>query len=97
MVSFQEARQLINHGFITVNDICVTSVNKRINKGDIVKVKSLYISKEMFFSVISSRSLPNYLEIDLKSSSIIFLWDTNFKNTYYPIRMKYSNITRYYK
>jgi small subunit ribosomal protein S4 len=97
VVSFQEARQLINHGFITVNDICVTSVNKRINKGDIVKVKSLNISKEMFFSVISSRSLPNYLEIDLKSSSIIFLWDTNFKNTYYPIRMKYSNITRYYK
>jgi hypothetical protein len=41
--------------------------------------------------------VPNYLELDLKNFTIVFLWDSNFKNTYYPIKMNYSNITRYYK
>ena len=97
VVSFQEARQLISHRFITVNNVCVTSPNKRINKGDIVKISDYYISKKIFLDILISRSVPNYLEVDLKSSCIVFLWDTNFKNAYYPVRMKYSNITRYYR
>ena len=97
VVSFQEARQLINHRFVTVNNVCVTSVNKRINKGDVVKISDYSISKKIFLNILISRSLPNYLEVDLKNSSIVFLWDTNFKNAFYPVRMKYSNITRYYK
>jgi small subunit ribosomal protein S4 len=97
VVSFQEARQLINHRCITVNDVCVTSGNKRINKGDIIKINNYSISKKVFSDMLNSRSIPNYLELDLKNFTIIFLWDTNFKNTYYPIKMKYSNITRYYR
>ena len=97
VVSFQEARQLINHRFVTVNNVCITSVNKRINKGDVVKIRNYYISKKIFLDTLTSRSIPNYLELDLKNFAIIFLWDTNFKNTYYPLKMKYSNITRYYR
>jgi len=97
VVSFQEARQLINHRFITVNNICITSANKRINKGDIIKINNYCISKKVFLDVLTTRSVPNYLELDLKNFTIVFLWDSNFKNTYYPIKMNYSNITRYYK
>jgi small subunit ribosomal protein S4 len=97
VVSFQEARQLINHRFITVNNICITSANKRINKGDIIKINNYCISKKVFLGVLTTRSVPNYLELDLKNFTIVFLWDSNFKNTYYPIKMNYSNITRYYK
>jgi len=97
VVSFQEARQLINHRFITVNNICITSANKRINKGDIIKINNYCISKKVFLDVLITRSVPNYLELDLKNFTIVFLWDSNFKNTYYPIKMNYSNITRYYK
>lgn len=96
-VSFHEARQLINHRFITVNNICTTSVNKKLNKGDIIRVQNCSISKKTFLSALTTRSIPNYLELDLKNFTIIFLWDTNFKNTYYPIKTRYSSITRYYK
>jgi small subunit ribosomal protein S4 len=97
VVSFQEARQLINHRFVTVNNVCITSVNKKINKGDIIKIENCSISKKIFLDTLISRSIPNYLELDLKNLVIVFLWDTNFRNTYYPLKMKYSNITRYYR
>ena len=97
VVSFQEARQLINHRFVTVNNVCITSVNKKINKGDIIKIENYSISKKIFLDTLISRSIPNYLELDLKNLVIVFLWDTNFRNTYYPLKMKYSNITRYYR
>ncbi len=96
-MSFQEARQLINHRCVTVNNICVTSGNKRINKGDVIKINNYPIPKKVFLDMLSTRSIPNYLELDLKNFTIVFLWDTNFKNTYYPIKMKYSNIIRYYR
>ena len=97
VVSFHKARQLINHRFVTVNNVCTTCVNKKINKGDIVKIENYSIPKKIFLNTLVSRSIPNYLELDLKNLVIVFLWDTNFKNTYYPVRMKYSSITRYYR
>jgi small subunit ribosomal protein S4 len=97
VVSFQEARQLINHRYVTVNDVYVTSGNKKINKGDIIRINSYSMPKKIFSDTLSARSIPNYLELDLKNFTIVFLWDTNFKNTYYPIKTKYSNIIRYYR
>ncbi len=97
VVSFQEARQLINHRFVTVNNVCITSPNKRINKGDVIKIINYSISKNKFLDILTSRSIPNYIELDLKNFGIVFLWDTNFRNTYYPVKTKYSNITRYYE
>jgi small subunit ribosomal protein S4 len=97
VVSFQQARQLINHSFVSVNGVCITSTNKKINKGDVIKINNCCVSKNTFLNILTTRSIPNYLELDLKNFSIVFLWDTNFKNTYYPLRMNYSNITRYYK
>jgi small subunit ribosomal protein S4 len=97
VVSFQEARQLINHRFVTVNNVCITSPNKRINKGDVIKIINYSIPKNKFLDILTSRSIPNYIELDLKNFGIVFLWDTNFRNTYYPVKTKYSNITRYYE
>ena len=97
VVSFQEARQLISHRFVTVNGIYTISPNKKINKGDIIIIKNYSISKTTFLNLITSRSIPNYLELDFKNFTIAFLWDTNFMNCYYPINTNYSNITRYYK
>jgi small subunit ribosomal protein S4 len=96
--SFQEARQLINHKFITVNGLCIRMPDKKLNKGDIIKLNILQtIDKESFNKRLLARSIPNYLELDLSNSTIVFLWDVNLKNVYYPINVKYSNISRYYK
>ena len=72
--------------------------DKKLNKGDIIKLNILQtIDKESFNKRLLARSIPNYLELDLSNSTIVFLWDVNLKNVYYPINVKYSNISRYYK
>ena len=72
-------------------------IEKHENSKLKVKIENYSISKKIFLDTLISRSIPNYLELDLKNLVIVFLWDTNFKNTYYPLKMKYSNITRYYR
>jgi len=95
--SFQEARQLINHGFVSVNGLIITAPNRKINKGDVIKIKTNSFNKDLFLRNVLSRSIPNYLELDLNNLTVILLWDVNFKNTYYPVKEKYVDISRYYK
>jgi len=95
--SFQEARQIISHGFVFVNNLRTTIPNKKINKGDIIRIRFKYFQKNTFSKTLSSRFIPNYLELDLNNFTIILLWDTNFENTYYPIKEKYTDISRYYR
>ena len=37
------------------------------------------------------------IEIDYKTLTIVFLWDPNYRNTYYPIKSNYAVIQRFYK
>lgn len=97
VISFQRARQLINHRFVTVNGVHITSPNKKINKGDIVSINNYSVPKEIFLNILTSRSIPNYVELDLTNFTAVFLWDTNFKNAYYPMKARYSNIARFYR
>jgi small subunit ribosomal protein S4 len=102
VTSFHEARLYINHRFILVNDLCISTPNKILTKGDIIKL-NICESKLSIFDIFSfqkrliSRGLPCYLELDLHNLSVIFLWDVNFKNAYFPVNLIYQNITRYYK
>jgi len=95
--SFQEARQLINHGFVYINGFPASYPDKKVNKSDIVTIKFKFFDKDIFLKTLLSRSIPNHLELDLTNFSIVLLWDSNFKNTYYPIKEKYTDISRYYK
>lgn len=97
VTSFQEARQLINHRFVTVNGNYITSPGKRLSKGDVIRINLKFLNKEVFLKTLLSRSIPNFLELDINNLTIILLWDVNFKNTYYPIKEEYSDISRYYR
>ena len=96
VTSFHEARQLINHRFVTVNNFYVTNPNKKIKKGDVVKLNIKLLNKDIFSNVLTCRSIPSYLELDFSNFTIVLLWDINFDNVYYPIKTKYSDISRYY-
>jgi small subunit ribosomal protein S4 len=96
VTSFHEARQLINHRFVTVNNFYVTNSNKKIKKGDVVKLNIKVPNKDIFSNVLICRSIPSYLELDFSNFTIVLLWDINFDNVYYPIKTKYSDISRYY-
>jgi small subunit ribosomal protein S4 len=96
VTSFHEARQLINHRFVTVNNSYVTNPKKKIKKGDIVKLNIKVLNKDIFSNILTCRSIPSYLELDFSNFTIVLLWDINFNNSYYPIKTKYSDISRYY-
>jgi ribosomal protein S4 len=99
VTSFQQARQVISHGHVYVNEKPSKLPSKKINKGDIITIatNNNFFSKTDFRSILNSRSIPNYLELDLINFRIIFLWDGNSKSIYYPIKLNYSNVTRFYK
>jgi len=95
--SFHEARQLINHGFVIVNGDKVTTCGRKLKQGDIIKLNIKFLNKDLFYSIVSSRSIPSYIELDIARYSFVFLWDTNLSNVYYPVKVNYFNISRFYK
>lgn len=97
VISFQEARQFINHGFVTVNSLKVTFCAKNITKGDIIKLNKRYLNKNNFSNSLYSRFFPGYLELDIVNFSIIFLWTVHLKNVYYPLKIKYFHLLRFFK
>jgi len=97
VVSFQQARQLINHGKITVNEVKILSSSTKVKKGDIIRLSKTLIRICTFYNVLYSRSISNYLELDWFNFSIIFLWDVDYMNSYYPINVNYFDILRFYR
>jgi len=97
VVSFQQARQLINHGKITINEVKILSSSRKVKKGDIIRLSKTLIRTCTFYNVLYSRSISNYLELDWFNFSIIFLWDVDYMNSYYPINVNYFDILRFYR
>jgi small subunit ribosomal protein S4 len=95
--SFFEARQLINHGFVYINNKQVVLPHIKLYQQDFVYLKKIINSLDLFRFFILVKSMPNYLEMNFVCFTIIFLWDTNIANVYYPLNLKYSLINRFYK
>jgi small subunit ribosomal protein S4 len=71
--SFHEARQLINHKYITVNNSLVNNPSRKLKKGDIIKLNLKKFDELNFLKLLSSRSIPNYIELDLNTLTIILM------------------------
>lgn len=103
--SMFESRQLISHGNVKVNGKVVRNPGSNLIQLDIIEIDVNLFQNESRIQNISndlrknfsSRSLPSYLEVDYKTLTIVFLWDPNYKSTYYPINANYSIIQRFYK
>jgi ribosomal protein S4 len=100
-----KSRQLISHGSVSVNGKVVRNPGTNLTQLDIIEIDAnLFKNESKIQSVLndvkknfSSRFLPSYLEVDYKTLTIIFLWDPNYKSTYYPIKANYSIIQRFYR
>lgn len=103
--SMFESRQLISHGNVKVNGKVVRNPGSNLIQLDIIEIDVNLFQNESRIQNISndlrknfsSRSLPSYLEVDYKTLTIVFLWDPNYKSTYYPINANYSIIQRFYR
>lgn len=103
--SMFESRQLISHGNVRVNGKVVCNPGSNLTQLDIIEIDVNIFKNEFKIQNISndlrknfsSRSLPSHLEVDYKTLTIVFLWDPNYKSTYYPINVNYSIIQRFYR
>lgn len=61
-----QARQIVNHGLITVNGECVNIPSYLIKKGDVIAVKENKKDKKIFEELKAANSigLPKWLEFD---------------------------------
>jgi small subunit ribosomal protein S4 len=94
--SLYKARQVINHKGVLVNGKNVDNPSTRLSQLDIVELKKSFMVQS-FEDNFNSRFLPPHLEIDYKTLSIVFLWDPNYKNTYYSIKANYGIVHRFYR
>ena len=103
--SLHQARQMINHGVVLVNGKRVRNAGTKLCKLDIIELKKELIIKniqtnetlEVVKSNFNSRFFPSHLEIDYKSSIVIFLWEPNYENVYYSVKADYEIIKRFYR
>jgi small subunit ribosomal protein S4 len=103
--SIYQARQIINHGSVTVNGQVVRNPSTRLSQLDVVELKPEAVTKEIILKRVidsiknnfNSRFLPYHLEVDYNILSIVFLWDPSYKQTYYPIKTDYESIQRFYR
>jgi len=66
-LSRSQARQMITHGHIRVNDRKVTIPSYLVKEGDIVRLKEKSVQNENFKAVVEAnrtRSLPGWIEVD---------------------------------
>lgn len=94
--SFHKARQLINHGFVNVNSKVVYKPSFLLSFGDFVTLNSFLVQKMLFSSLLKAKGIPNFLEICYSYQAIFFLWPNNLKYSYFPIKLTYSLLSRYY-
>jgi len=100
--SLYQARQIIAHGHVTVNQNVIYSLNKKINQFDLIKLKLAKnkVLKDIFIKFkdkIQEKTIPSHLEICFKNLTICFLWPPSFFELYYPIKNDFAMITRYYR
>lgn len=100
--SLYQAKQVISHGHVTINDEKIYNLNKKVHQFDLIafKVGENQILKQIFNkfeSKVCEKITPTHLEVSFKSFTICFLWPPSFFELYYPIKNDFSTVTRYYR
>jgi small subunit ribosomal protein S4 len=93
--SLYKARQVINHGAVLVNGKQLKNPGTKLHNSDFIECNNNRI--DSITNIFISRFVPSHLEIDYKTSCIIFLWCPNHKSVHYHIKSDYKLIQRFYK
>ena len=92
------ARQLINHGHVTVNGKRVNVASYRVREGDQVEIRQK--SKEhpvvLEASQTLERDVPDYMEIDFENLKGTFVRIPVLADVPYPVQMEPNLVIEYY-
>lgn len=99
--SIRNARQLILHRHIQVNNLIITNPSYVLKEGDIITINTKI--QPFIYKNITQAHLwplpPKYLQINYKTFEIIFTNNIEFQNisTLYPFWPEIFSLTRYYR
>jgi small subunit ribosomal protein S4 len=92
------ARQLVNHGHITVNGKRVNIPSYLVRDGDQVEVKekSKQLASVLDASQSAERDVPEYLEVDHRAMRGRFLRAPKLMDVPYPVQMEPAQVVEFY-
>ncbi|WP_019015649.1 30S ribosomal protein S4 [Elioraea tepidiphila] len=92
------ARQLVNHGHVTVNGKRVNIPSYLVRDGDQVEVKekSKQLASVLDAAQSAERDVPEYLEVDHRAMRGRFLRAPKLMDVPYPVQMEPAQVVEFY-
>lgn len=92
------ARQLINHGHVTVNGRRVNIPSYLLREGDVVEIRERSKNHPMVLESVQrpEREVPDYLSVDYKALRAQFLRVPKLAEVPYPVQMEPNLVIEYY-
>jgi small subunit ribosomal protein S4 len=92
------ARQLVNHGHITVNGKRVNIPSYLVRDGDQIEVKekSKQLASVLDAAQSAERDVPEYLEVDHRAMRGRFLRAPKLMDVPYPVQMEPAQVVEFY-
>ena len=96
--TMQQARQLVNHGHVQVNDQRVTIPSYLVRDGDIIGVVERSKDKLMVQDALQNRErdVPEYIDMDEKAVRATFVRTPKLSDVPYPVQMEPNLVIEYY-
>ena len=92
------ARQLINHGHVTVNGKRVNVASYRVREGDQVEIRQKSKEHPVVLEATQTleRDVPDYMEIDFETLKGTFVRIPVLADVPYPVQMEPNLVIEYY-
>lgn len=92
------ARQIVNHGHITVNGRRVNIASYLVNEGDVIAVKERSRNLAIVLEALASpeRDIPDYLSFDQDKLQGTLVRTPKFADVPYPVQMEPNLVIEYY-
>ena len=92
------ARQFVNHGHVLVNGRRVNIPSYRVSEGDVIEVRERSRDLATVLEAVESaeRDVPDYIEVDYKKMSGVFLRTPELADVPYPVQMEPNLVIEYY-
>ena len=92
------ARQLINHGHVTVNSKRVNVASYRVREGDQVEIRQKSKEHPVVLEATQTleRDVPDYMEIDFENLKGTFVRIPVLADVPYPVQMEPNLVIEYY-
>ncbi len=92
------ARQLVNHGHVTVNGKRVTIPSYRVKEGDAIELREKAKQMALVLEAIESpeRDLPDYLNVDYQKMRATFMRVPELADVPYQARMEPNLVVEFY-